>query len=203
MGKVLALNKKKYMQLLIGIKEDGSLEGNGWEEIKEFKALYERWGGDGVKCMIMGNDSGSVYGRMDIDERERVSAKQYFGKRWEEYLKSRVYIDAKYLYRSLDYDELVESRGILQGKLREINGLLQQVKIGVEGFEEMRGFTQLQARLLDDIEKIKVRIVERGERNKDLRGMIATGIEEFYKMAKKRKEDDLFYRNKRRKGEED
>ena len=33
--------------------------------------------------------------------------------------------------------------------------------------------------------------------------MIATGIEEFYKMAKKRKEDDLFYRNKRRKGEED
>ncbi len=182
--------------LLIGIDKNGKLEQNGWVEIPEFSELYKRFGDSGVKALILIWDSGGPYTRMKEEEREKRVATQQLGLAgYEVYLKSSQYQKAKFLYQALDYDELIESRRILQKKLIELNTQLDQLSFTPANADTIKLYTQLQTRMLNDIAGITVRISERGTVKKDLSMIMLSGIEVFYNNAKKNRTEQLLYRN--------
>ena len=185
--------------LLIGIDKDGVLEENGWREIEEFTELEKRFGPKGIKALVLIWDSGSPYTRTKEEEREkRVSIQQMGQNGYEVFLKSSQYIKAKYLYQALDYDELIDSKRILQKKLNEINTQLDQIPFNVGNADKIKTYTQLQTKMLDDINKITVRIIERGSVKKDLQAVILSGIEIFYESARKNRREHLLFRNQMR-----
>lgn len=185
--------------LLIQIDKDGKLEENGWREIPEFVDLLNRFGEKGLKALVLIWDSGSPYTRLKEEEREkRVSIQQIGQNNYEVFLKSSQYIKAKYLYQALDYDELMDSKRILQKKLIEINTQLDQIPFNVSNAEKIKTYTQLQTKMLDDINKITMRIIERGAIKKDLQQVLLSGIEVFYEAAKKSRTEHLLFRNNMR-----
>lgn len=185
--------------LLIQIDKDGKLEENGWREIPDFVSLFERYGEKGMKALILICDSNSPYARLDDDEKsKRVAIQQIGQKDYEVFLKSSQFIKAKYLYQALDYDELHESRRILKKKLIEINMLIDQTPFNTANADKIKTYTQLQTKALDDINKITIRIFERGQIKKDLQAKALSGIEVFYEIARKNRTEDTLFRNKMR-----
>lgn len=187
--------------MLIGINEDGTVENNGWREISEFTALEKRYGLSGIKALILICDNMSVYGRLKEDVREQKVAKRQIGgseKESQAFLKSKHYLEAKYLYKSLDYDHLVESKRTFEIKLEEVNSTIKQLPFNEGNASKIAQYTKLQKDTMERINAINADIIQRGAVKKNLNEMMLSGIEIFYERAAKSKTEDALFRNKMR-----
>lgn len=183
--------------LLIPIDHEGKLQENGWRDVPEFKELVKKYGDGGMKCVVLMCDTFSPYRRMREDQREERVSKTYFNKEWSSFLKSQLFLDAKYLYKSLDYDELYSSNEVYVNKLREINSVLDGLVFNAENATKIKTYTSLQSDVMKTMQGIEERIKNRGIENKDFGSKIASGIEKFYERARKMQTESSLFRNKR------
>ena len=185
--------------LLVGIDKNGVLEENGWREIDEFGSMVKRFGDQAMKAVILAWDTGSIYSRLKNDEKERKAIIQNLGKdNYDLFVNSSHYQKAKYLYISLDYDELIESKRVFQGKLSEVNNVIERTPMNEGNADKIKTYTELQTKFLNEINKITERIMARGAVKKDLRLLTLSGIEIFMDRAKKDRTEHLLFRNKMR-----
>jgi hypothetical protein len=183
--------------LLIGIDKEGKLEENGWREIAEFKQLVMRFGDDSMRTLILSWDSYSVMRRIVDDvERENRVARMYLKGDSKQVLKSKHYIEARYLYQAMNYDVDLDAKQIYTEKLMNINRQISKVDVveSTSKFNELIGIRgKLEQQLNDLNEKLMNRVINK----RDLGEMVLSGIEVFYRRAENNKKEDELFRNKR------
>lgn len=185
------------MSLLIPIDQTGSIVNNGWPAIKEFDKLVKKHGEKALKVCILCYDSYSMYRRMKEDMREDRLMKNEFGKEWKKIFESVEFQEAKFLYKSIDYDELYDSRDVYSNKLREINTVIANMEFTPENSSQIQSYTNLQKTVMAQLDSVNQKIVARGQEKKDLQTVVLSGIERFYLRAEKMKTENMLFRNKR------
>jgi hypothetical protein len=186
------------MSLLIGIDKEGNLEENGWREIEVFRNLVERFGEEGMKAVILAWDPYSAISRMNEVDREQKAAKTYLKARAGDFLKSKDYIESRYLYMVLAPDPLIEMRRTLEKKLGEVNEQIQKLPFNETNAGKIDSYIKTSKTIQAQFDEVIQMISNRGAIKRNIAESMLSGIEQFYKMAREKQKEDEVFRNKTR-----
>lgn len=174
------------------VNNEGKLVDNGWMGVPEFKKLTEPQ----MRCVAYIVDNQSPFRRMPLDTREERVVKQILGADELGFLKTPKYKEAFFLYKAMDYDQLLTMIELYEKKLIGLQGLLDKMDMS-DDIVNQKKYEAVQKNVASYMKQLQEFEKERELRGKIVKNikLLLSGIEKFQVRAAQMKMESTVFKN--------
>jgi len=171
------------LRQLFSIEDEGNivLQDNTFLLIEEFKDIYDKYGDNHVRYLVLVHDHYSPYRELTISEREKEVCVDVFNKTPSKVkdLRSPLMKLAIEKYKKLQYDPTVEQYKVYTEKIHEYNQWLLAMPISSDNSKTLSDAMLALEKITEAREKLKEIILKKEEESKMMGGGEASLLEEI------------------------